>query len=79
MELDALESTRGRAIMGKTRTCSVRKATTARVIVRAIMPVSDIKNLAGGMLCQRKANIAPTSTKQKAAKSIWCPMKAIKP
>ena len=42
MELEAEEITSGKAIIGRIRTCLVKKATTTRVIVRDIVPVSDI-------------------------------------
>ena len=42
MILEAEEITKGKAMIGKIKTCLVRKATTTRVIVRAIVPVSDI-------------------------------------
>ena len=52
------------------RRLGVRKATTARVMVRAIIPVSDMKNRAGGILNHKKASKLPTMTKQNVAKSI---------
>ena len=46
-------------IKGNTSTLSVRKAITAMVAPRVSEPVSPIKNLAGGTLNQRNAEVAP--------------------
>ena len=69
--LEPEDKTKSKAMIGRIRTCFVRNATTTRVIVKAIIPVSDIKNLAGGILNQRNASKPPTITKQKAEMSIW--------
>ena len=60
-----------KAIIGRTKTESVRKATTVKAVLKPKMPVSPITNLAGGILNQRKPKREPRTTAQKLAKLIW--------
>lgn len=53
---------------GRIRTVSVKKAITARVAPKLRDPVSPMKNLAGGMFDQRKAEVAPMISPQKVAR-----------
>ena len=63
-------TTSGIATMGRINAESVKNAIVESVMVNPIMPVSPIKNLAGGMLNQRNAKVAPAKTDEKAAMSI---------
>jgi len=70
---------RRKAIIGSTRTCLVKKAITVSVRVRAMVPVSESINRAGGILNHKKAKRLPAMTKENAAKSIWFWKKAMAP
>ena len=61
--------TKGNASIGRSSSVSVIKAIVASAVVRPIVPVSERKNLAGGILNQRNAHNAPVIARQNAAKS----------
>lgn len=65
---ESVSITKIKAMKGRIRTVLVIMAITPIVAPRANDPVSPMKNLAGGMLNQRNAVLAPQMTPQNEAR-----------